>query len=245
MTRTKSYHRILSLALCFSLVTATAAWARFRPTPTAPRGRVPPMGTRGCSAETTLDFTALAPVSTVSDLTLNQTTIAWYAPDRESYPIKLKLYQDVTPQAATPTWEVLKEFSLQSTQGVMSFQLPADLLKEGQVYTWQAVLSCVPGYPSADLVTETQFKVVPLAATLQPQLSQAQDARARSQVYATAGLWYGAFAEVLSSKSDRVRLLKELMEYQQAQPVSDPRLAKRILQHNEAIAKIVEVLNQQ
>lgn len=239
----KAVESILSLALGISLILSSAAWAKFRPSPTTPRGPIPPMGTRGCATDTTLDFTALAPVSTIVDLSLDQTTIALYIPDRAAYEVTLRLYQDTAPTGEKPKWTAVKEFEPKKSQeGVMTLQIPAELLKEGQTYLWQAALACIPGYPSSDLVAQAQFRVVSKPAELQRKLSQASDAETRSQLYAAAGFWYSAFIEAKPSKSTQISLLKDLVEYEQTQQSQDPRWLKRGREHSESVAKIIEVL---
>jgi hypothetical protein len=236
-------HRLISLTLCFSLLMSTAALARFRPTPTAPRGPIPPMGTRGCSTQTNLDFAALAPISTIADLTLDHAMVAWYVPDRDAYQMTFTLYQDIAPGAAKPKWKRISQKKLVSQEEVMKEQLPTELLKEGQTYLWQAALHCVPGYPSSDLVAEAQFRVVPLPAELKQQLSQTRDLKARTQLYASAGLWYSAFTEAYPSPSAKSELLKDLVEYEQTQKALDDRSSERVRKHSESISKIAEVLS--
>lgn len=240
----KAANSILSLTLVFSLILASAAWAKFRPRPTTPRGPIPPMGTRGCSTDTTLNFTALAPVSTIVDLSLDQTTIALYVPDRAAYDVTVRLYQDTAPTGEKPKWTVVPEFepTEKSQEGVMTFQIPATLLKEGQIYLWQAALACVPGYPSSDLVAQAQFRVVSKPAELQQKLSQAKDAKTRSELYAAAGFWYSAFMEAKPSKPTQISLLKDLVEYEQTQQIQDPRWLKRGREHSESVAQIVKAM---
>lgn len=239
----KAAKSILSLTLGFSLILSSASWAKFRPRPTTPRGPIPPMGIRGCATDTTLNFTALAPVSTIVDLSLDQTTISLYVPDRAAYDVTLRLYQDTAPTGEKPKWTVVKEFEPQkSKEGVMPVEIPAGLLKEGQIYLWQAALACVPGYPSSDLVAQAQFRVVSKPAELRQKLSQAKDAKTRSELYAAAGFWYSAFMEAKPSKAIQISLLKDLVEYEQTQQVQDPRWLKRGREHSESVAKIVEVM---
>jgi len=221
---------------------STGAWARFRPRPTAPRGAILPLGVRGgCATDTTLDFAALAPVSTIADLTLDQTTIAWYVPDRASYDITLRLYRS-SMNSDRHQWILVKEIPLKSKAGIMTHQIPKELLQEGQVYLWQAALACVPGYPSGDLVAQAQFKVVSKSNDLQQKLNQARDPSTKSELYAAAGLWYSAFMEAMPSNSIRVSLLKDLIEYERSQQSPDSEWAERGREHSESIAKIVEAL---
>jgi hypothetical protein len=244
MTSLKSHQRILGLALCFSLFTATAAWARFNPKPTTPIGPMTTGGTRGCAAETPLAFTALAPLSTITELTADQAIVAWYSPDRAAYQITLNLYEAVAPGTAPTPWKLVKQVDrFENEEGVKFYRLPAELLQEGKVYTWQAVLECVPGYPSADIVAEAQFKVVAAPSDLQKQLNKAADARSRAELYRSAGLWYSALAEAEPSRAIQLELLKDLITYEQAQTAPSPWLELGH-KHSESLTKIVEKLSQ-
>lgn len=244
MTSLKSRHHILGLAVCFSLFTATAAWARFNPKPTTPVGPMTTGGVRGCATETPLAFTALAPVSTITELTANQALVAWYSPDRAAYQITLNLYEVVAPGTAPTPWKLVKQVDkFENKEGVKFYRLPAELLQEGKVYAWQAVLECVPGYPSADIVVESQFQVVSTPIDLQKQLNKAMDARSRAKLYAAAGLWYSALTEAEPSRAIQLELLQDLIMYEQTQTAPSPWLELG-RKHSESLTKIVETLSQ-
>jgi hypothetical protein len=243
MTKLTSHYRIFGLALCVSLLAAPAAWAKFNPKPTTPVGPMTTGGVRGCATETPLAFTALAPVSTITELSADQAIVAWYSPDRAAYQITLNLYEAVAPGTAPTPWKLVKQVTqFKNKEGVKFYQLPAELLQEGKVYAWQAVLECVPGYPSADIVVEAQFKVASTPIDLQKQLNKATDARSRAELYASAGLWYSALAEAGASRSIQLELLKDLILYEQTQTAPSPWLELG-RKHSESLSKIVEALS--
>jgi hypothetical protein len=244
MTSLKSHQRILGLALCFSLFTATAAWARFNPKPTTPIGPMTTGGTRGCAAETPLAFTALAPLSTITELTADQAIVAWYSPDRAAYRVTLNLYEAMPSGTAPTRWKLVKQVDQFKNQaGVNFYRLPAELLQEGKVYTWQAILECVAGSPSSNRSAKAEFKVVATPLDLQGKLAQATDARSRALLYASAGLWYSALAEAQSSRALQLELLKDLIAYETAQmpPLSKEKEGN---EQSERLMEIVETLSQ-
>ena len=200
-TQTPSQFRhrksVLSLTLISLLLLAPTALAiNYEPThPSAPKGNTTSTGVRGgCDAKAKVDLTALAPIGHIGQTISNHPTIAWFIPDTTPHPLILRLYR----YGANQQWQkVGNEMPLQkSTSGIMQSTLPQEL-EVGQVYAWQVVVDCVPGYPSARLVAEAQIQVANAPANFKTKLANAHNALARAELYASADLWYDALAETL------------------------------------------------
>ncbi|MBN8564960.1 MAG: DUF928 domain-containing protein [Leptolyngbya sp. UWPOB_LEPTO1] len=233
MKHLKSHCRILGLAMCFSLFATTAAWAKFNPrNPTLPIGPMTTGGPRGCAAGSPLAFTALVPVNIIAEITADQAVVAWYSPDRDPYRVTLKLYEAVPPGTAQTRWKLVKQVAeFENKAGMKFYRLPAELLQPGKVYTWQAVLECVPGYPSGDAIAEAEVQVI--AKPHEPKEN------ARSIEYS---LWYSALAEAEHSKELQLKLLRDLITYEELHSPHSP-APKQGLKRSEMLKKILETLS--
>lgn len=215
---------LLSLLLAFS----NAALAEYKkPSNTesdAPDGNATSIsGIRGdgggCSGTETTNLTALAPYTHIGQTASTHPTLAWFVPDRQSYPVELQL-SEYSPSSADGKGDTIHKIRLESSPGIMSYSLPQNQLglSSGQRYVWQVAVLCNPNRPSEDLVVSTETVVVNIPTALQKQITTVKDSIARADLYAEAGLWYDALAEVVLLKDNPQavdftnRLLEQLIE---------------------------------
>lgn len=207
------------LVLGTLLVGAPAALAiQYKPTNPSPyQGQTKPGAVRGgCSSNQKPGLTALAPIGHVGKTISSRPKLAWFIPDSKSYPAILKLYQYSEAQK----WKLVSELSLQSQPGVMQEVFPQDLAI-GQVYTWQIIVDCIPGNPSARLADEGQIQRVDPSSALTKKLSSAPTALAKAEIYASEDFWYDALTESLTvtqnipSQSPSSDLLSSLVDLEQ------------------------------
>ncbi|WP_299404424.1 DUF928 domain-containing protein [Acaryochloris sp. IP29b_bin.148] len=197
---------------------ASAVWAGYTPppNPSAPSDRGYTAGTRnGCAGNEQAALTAIAPHSYMGRTTSTRPTLAWFVPDQTSYPLELSLVGSGT-QLTTP---VMKE----SKSGFGHWTIPEEQsLAKNQTYRWQVALVCNPNRPSASLVVEAEIEVVEMPPDLASALATVSDPVMRSQLYAKAGFWYDAFAEVMplqdaAARDAALALLKDLSNQELAQ----------------------------
>lgn len=198
-SRNKSlYHTLLaSCILCLSLGTTFIALAEYQPPPNPSAPRDPSRGTKeigGCSTQSGLSLTALAPYSHVGQTVSTSPTVAWFVPDSESLLLKFSLYEyggDNQP--------ILEE-DFHSSPGIMTFSLPN--LSVGKRYRWQVELHCNPNRPSGPLLAGAEIEVVALSPILKTKLAATTDSLTKANLYAQEGLWYDAFGETLAATED-------------------------------------------
>ena len=246
---------VLSLTFACLLLVAPAALAiKYEPThPSAPKGDTTITGVRGgCDAKAKVDLAALAPIGHIGQTISTHPTIAWFIPDSAPHPLILRLYR----YGANQQWQkVGNEIPLQkSTSGIMQSTLPQEL-EVGQVYAWQVVVDCVPGYPSARLVAEAQIQVVNAPADFKTKLAKARSIPARAELYANAELWYDALAETLSvsknwqDQADWRSLLSNVAETDRSVLKNLEKVHKNCKPdpsiHEEKVCKQIRVIRQQ
>jgi hypothetical protein len=191
------------------LVPTTSALAEYRP-PTNPRpisGRTTNTGTRGGCTANSLPITAIAPKGYVGQTIATRPTFQWYIAEAESVQLKFVLDQMDAGGNPKQVWQS----SLQSRSGFDSLTLPADVpaLEANQSYRWRVVLLCNPNRPSSAIISDAFIEVVPVSPTVQAALATAETASQRSDIYASNGLWYDAFAE--ASLQEKRSLLANLI----------------------------------
>jgi hypothetical protein len=202
---------LTSCLLCLSLGVTNTAIAEYKKPPgtrnDAPKGESTTItGIRGqgsCSERATTKLTALAPYSHSGQSANSHPTFAWHIPDTETYPVLFKLYEYDTTQRNSKGKTIAKE-TLSSTPGIMSYTLPSDSpgLSVGKKYIWEVVVICNPNSPSQSLVVDADIKIVTQPAEIKAQLNNTKNNIAKADIYAEAGLWYDALAEVVVPPDD-------------------------------------------
>ncbi|MEN9517416.1 MAG: hypothetical protein RLZZ381_4 [Cyanobacteriota bacterium] len=214
---------LTSCLLCLFLGVANTAIAEYKKPPgthnDAPKEESTTMtGIRGkgsCSEQAITRFTALAPYSHSGQSANSHPTFAWHIPDPESYPVFFRLYEYDATQRNGKGKTIAKK-TLSSTSGIMTYVLPSDSpgLTAGQKYIWQAILVCNPNSPSESLVTGARINIVNPPSGIITQSNNTSEANpaAKADIYAQAGLWYDALAEVVSIPNQAVttKLIRQL-----------------------------------
>jgi Domain of Unknown Function (DUF928) len=216
---------LTSCLLCLSLGVTNTALAEYKKPPgthnDAPKGESTTMtGIRGkgsCSEQAITRFTALAPYSHPGQSANSHPTFAWHIPDPESYPVLFRLYEYDATQRDGKGKTIAKE-TLSSTPGIMTYVLPSDApgLTAGQKYIWQAILVCNPNSPSQSLVVDTEINIVNQSGEIEAQLMNTSNNITKANIYAEAGLWYDALAQVVVTPDDpqakafTTKLIKQL-----------------------------------
>ena len=203
------------IALSFLIVQPYIARAEYKPpmqqstysgpgTTTGRRG--------GCASNAGASLTALAPRQHVGQSVATHPTFIWYVPDQDPLPLEFQLYE----QSSTCDL-LIHAIQLQSLPGLMQWSLPSDQpgLAVGQRYIWQVVMFCDLNRPSSALVARAELDVIAMPSSFAVTLASTQDPTQRADLYANAGFWYDALAEITQPASDvflaqRVALLKEL-----------------------------------
>jgi hypothetical protein len=202
---------LTSCLLCLSLgVTNTVLAEYTKPQGTrndAPKGESTTItGSRGkgsCSEQATTKLTPLAPHSHSGQSANSHPTFAWHIPDTEPYPVEFRLYEYDATQRNGEGKTIAKE-TLSSTPGIMSYTLPSDSpgLSVGKKYIWQVILVCNPNSPSQSLVVGTEINIVNQSAKIKAKLNNTSNNITKADIYAEAGLWYDALAEVVVTPQD-------------------------------------------
>jgi hypothetical protein len=197
-----------------------------RPLPDTGTGSVGRGGSCNPAVETTA-FAVLGPESISGLTTLAKPKFGWYiSPSAEGALVVFDLLQVEENGRETPIYS--KEFTAQP--GFMSHQLPSDApaLEEGKNYLWEVSVFC----KNNDILTGTlSIQVTSPSADLATQLSTATTDAERAIIYGQAGLWYDAFAQVISSTNPsdseaRAGLLQDLANVEaDNQPLSTVLLA--------------------
>ena len=198
---------LTSSLLCLSVTIINPALAEYKkPQNTqndAPQGESTIItGVRGagsCSEQATTKLTALAPYSHLGNTVSSYPTFAWYIPDANSYPVKFRLYE-YDPNEGNGRGKAIVQEEFSSSPGIMTYSLPSDSpgLTAGKKYIWQVVAACNPNSPSRSMVISAEIKVVEQPNEIVTELNNTSDLVARADIYAEAGLWYDALAEVVT-----------------------------------------------
>ena len=250
---------VTSCLLCLSLGIHNAALAEYKKTAEndAPQGDETTItGSRGvgsCSQEAVTSFTALAPYGHIGKSASTHPTFAWHIPDADTYPIQFRLYEYDATKSKGKGKNIVKT-TLSSTPGVMTYTLPADFpgLTAGQKYIWRVVLVCNPNSPSQSLLVGTGINIVSQTPEIINQLNNTSDRTAKADIYAEAGLWYDALAEVAVDADDpqanafAKQLIQQLTEIEQQDNLSpgnvETKTGKIQQQHQQQLEQIVKAL---
>lgn len=259
-----------SLAICLwclSLGMTNPAQAEYKkpPTPTgndapdaqttsiaATRGVCNPATDRSEQKANSATLTALAPYSHVGQSSATHPTFTWYLPDQESYPMEFWLYE-FDPTSYDGKGKQVYQAKLSSSAGIMTHALSKEQasLSPGKTYVWQVAVICNPNSPSQSLVINNRVKIVPVDPTITTQLNNSRDALKRSDIYAQAGLWYDALAEIATMPNDpqvqdlTLKLISQLAATEE--PDNNPsaesaKETKLIETHQKNLQRIVEAL---
>jgi hypothetical protein len=264
--RLKNSYFLAIFLMCLSLAATKPALAEYKNPETgddAPNSQTTSIAaTRGVcnssadSAEqkaNSTTLTALAPYSHVGKSTATNPTLTWYVSDRESYPLEFWLYE-FEPSRYDGKGKAVYQAKLASSAGIMTHSLPTEQvnLTPGKDYIWQVAIICNPNSPSQSLVVNNQIKVVEIAPTVTTQLNTTSDVVTRANIYAQAGLWYDALAEVATQPNDpqatelTIKLLSQLAATEQPDNSSpsaeNTKETKLIETHQQNLKQIVEAL---
>lgn len=162
-------------------------------------------GVRGCGVE----LAALAPrFNFVGQAISTRPTFVWYVFGERAVSLEFNLYHyqsDGTLEA------VLTEPVGQSAAGYMTYTLPPNqpALTPGDTYLWRVVMYCnqdletIGGWTSADIeIVDTPIEFATSDFTENNSLLKAQ-------VYAEAGLWYDALAEVYDASTSAEKAFQQ------------------------------------
>lgn len=142
-------------------------------------------------------LTAMVPVSNVGLTTAAYPTFYWYMPTNTYRLASFELYEDETPIYQS-------SFQINGRSGVSSLKLPAEAtlppLEVGKTYRWSMTLICDLEQPDTKKSVEGFISRVNPTPQLTAALAKAKP-EARSNVYAEAGLWYDALAELAVARS--------------------------------------------
>lgn len=200
-------------------------------------------------------LTALAPYSHVGQSSASNPTFAWYIPDRESYPMEFWLYE-FNPSSYDGKGKQVYQAKLASSAGIMTHTLPQQQvsLSPGKTYIWQVAVICNPNSPSQSLVVSNRLKIVAADPTVAAQLNNSKDTNpvTRAEIYAQAGLWYDALAEVATMQKDSqaqdftLKLISQLAATEQpdnhSPSAANAKEAQLIETHQQNLQQIIGIL---
>lgn len=214
--------RIIVIAYVAGLLLSSAlpGIAGYKPPrqPSRPRTASTTTGVRGCSSQSGVPVTAIAPQQHVGQTTSLYPTFVWFTPDEKPYSMEFELYE-----LAEKGRKRLIRQPMKSQFGLMQFTLPKDRpsLAIGKQYFWQVVVYCNVNRPSSALVAKAELLVQAPPTSLTAMLKATTDPLVRADRYASEGFWYDAMGEaVLASgpkgKALRDSLFKELAQGEDA-----------------------------
>lgn len=220
----------------------------------ATRGVCSPAADRPEQKANSATLTTLAPYSHVGQSNATHPTFTWYIPDQESYPMEFWLYE-FDPTSYDSKGKQVYQAKLASSAGIMSHSLPTKQisLTPGKTYIWQVALICNPNSPSQSLVVNNQVKIVEVDPTLKTQLNNnSSDRLTRANIYAQAGLWYDALAEVATMPQDpqaqdlTVKLISQLAQTEQANSITpsaeNAKETQLIETHQQNLRRVIKAL---
>jgi hypothetical protein len=236
----------------------------------ATRGVCNPASDNSEQKTNTATLTALAPYSHVGQSSATHPTFTWYIPDQESYPLEFWLYE-FDPASYDGKGKQVYQAKLSSSAGIMTLALPQQQasLSPGKTYIWQVAVICNPNSPSQSLVVNNRVKIVPVDPTITTQLNNSQnsdypkglasrraprtltDRTKKADIYAEAGLWYDALAEVATMPNNpqaqalTLKLISQLAATEQpdnSPSAGNDKETKLIETHQQNLQRIVEAL---
>ena len=249
-------------SMCLSLGIINSAFAEYKKPPStandapnsqgtgvaATRGTCPSLADDTEEKADLGNLTALAPYTHVGHSASINPTFTWYVSDREPYPIKFTLYElglsDNSQDKATKIYEV----ELKNTSGIMTHSLPTKQanLTPGKTYLWRVTVVCNRAMPSENIMVSNRITIVETDPTITTQINAASDRSKRAKIYAQAGLWYDAIAEVATAQNDlqaedyRVKLISQLAAIEEQDSISSD--VKNTDSHPESLKQIISAL---
>lgn len=135
-----------------------------------------------------------APRSHVGRTVSTRPSVSWFIPDNDPLEMELRLYELDSNGDRT----LLEKTVLQTTPGIMQASVSETQpdLVPGNRYLWQVIVLCNPNRPSSALVDEAEMEILLPTTNITSAVAQVTTPQARSDVYAEAGLWYDALAQV-------------------------------------------------
>lgn len=158
---------------------------------------------RGCGD----DIVAIAPrLHSVGQTASSNPTFVWYNTSEDNDPVEFQLYHvqpDGSPEVVT-----IQQFDT-SQKGYSSYTLPDEeaSLMVGETYIWQIVLYCDTAFANPGYYSSAELDVVDLPAEVATALTN--EPLQRTDVYAGAGLWYDALAEVYDANTPAAEKLRQ------------------------------------
>ena len=160
---------------------------------------------RGCGD----DIVAIAPrFNSVGQTTSTNPTFVWYNFSPDNDPVEFQLYRlrpDDSAEVIT-----IKQFET-SQQGYMTYTLAATEanLDVGETYMWQIVIYCDTDFENPGHYSSAELDVVDVPAEVVGVI--ADNPTRRSEIYAEAGLWYDAIAEVANAESATIQASRQAL----------------------------------
>ena len=156
--------------------------------------------TDNCSQNNELSLTTLAPESHTGQTVSTAPTFPWYIPFQSASSLHFTIYEH-NSQSYQNKGKRLMELPMIPKSGIMTYSLPAtnSLLEVGKKYVWEVEMSC---NPSQMTVINSEILVVRKPNRLAEQVNNIRDPLDKANVYAQAGLWYDALAEVALQPED-------------------------------------------
>ncbi|MBE9031212.1 DUF928 domain-containing protein [filamentous cyanobacterium LEGE 11480] len=168
------------------------------------KGRTVPKATRGGCEQTPTNqrLTPIAPISHIGQTATATPTVYWYVPDKSTYNITFRLWEQLSPEKGKILWT---QKQIKSQNGLMQLTLPNDAqLSPNKNYFWQVVLKCNPSKPSRDQVISAHITYRP---DIKTDIKSSKPADMVEQL-TQAELWYDA----LKVAHNRPTLYKQLLE---------------------------------
>lgn len=200
--------------------------------------------TDNCSRNNEPSLTTLAPESHTGQTVSTTPTFAWYIPFQNASNLHFTIYEH-NSQSYQNKGKRLIELPMISKSGIMTYSLPAinSLLKVGKKYVWEVEVLC---NSSQMTVINSEILVVRKPDRLAEQINNTRDPIDKANVYAQAGLWYDALAEVaLQPEDPQAQILTRQFIQQLAEIEGDDAQTKAIAiteGKGEQLNRIAEVL---
>ncbi|WP_017743331.1 DUF928 domain-containing protein [Scytonema hofmannii] len=184
-----------------------------------------------CLQSTEYNLTVLAPVGHIGETISQQPIFAWFLPNSKPRKMELSVFEYVNDARG----KKIKSFQLDSQPGrMMKFSPNSEgfTFELGKTYLWQISLLCDRNNPMKDIFAEAVIQIVPKSPALVSQLGQANDPLKRAKIYADAGLWYDAFAEVLENPQGKDFMLQMLTKLSKLEAESAGDASEKWLKDN-------------
>ncbi len=142
-------------------------------------------------------LTGLIPANNFGTTTSPTPVLLWYVPSTGAKTAELRLIDDNDTELFTTT------LPLTDVPGIVSLQLPTQVtakMTAQQDYHWQFSLTCNASDPSKNPFVEGVIQRVTAKTAVEQQLKTAVSSRDRATVYAEAGIWHDAIANLAKER---------------------------------------------